>query len=55
MEQKQSQLNPGLINFDKPSDVEYWSKRFGTTPERLKEIVERVGNSPAFIAKLLHK
>jgi hypothetical protein len=29
------------VNVHERYEVEYWSKRFGVTPERLKEAVER--------------
>ena len=33
------------VNIHERYEVEYWSKRFGITPERLKEAVEKVGTS----------
>ncbi|MDN3548180.1 DUF3606 domain-containing protein [Mucilaginibacter aquaedulcis] len=34
-----------LINTSENYEVEYWSKKFGVTPERLKSAVKAVGNS----------
>ena len=33
------------VNIHERYEVEYWSKRFGITPERLKEAVEKAGTS----------
>ena len=33
------------INVHEEYELEYWSKHFGVTPERLKEAVEKAGTS----------
>jgi hypothetical protein len=33
------------VNIHERYEVEYWTKRFGVTPERLKEAVEKAGTS----------
>jgi hypothetical protein len=33
------------VNVHERYELEYWSKRFGVTPERLKEAVEKAGTS----------
>jgi hypothetical protein len=57
METRQTRAEPdqSRINVEQPKELQYWSDRLGTTPERLKEIVERVGPSPRFIAKLIQR
>jgi Protein of unknown function (DUF3606) len=33
------------INLSEKHEVDYWSKKFGVTPERLRSAVEKVGTS----------
>lgn len=33
------------IDVNDPNEVRHWSKSFGVTPEKLKELVARVGTS----------
>lgn len=33
------------INLSEEHEVQYWSERVGLTPERLREVVNEVGNS----------
>jgi hypothetical protein len=33
------------ININEEYEVRYWSEKFGVTPERLREAVQKVGNS----------
>jgi hypothetical protein len=33
------------INLSEENEVQYWSERVGLTPERLREVVNEVGNS----------
>jgi len=33
------------VNINEKYEVEYWTKRFGVTPERLKEAVQKAGTS----------
>jgi hypothetical protein len=42
-----------LINIGENYEVEYWSKKFGVTVERLKTAVKAVGNSAAAVEKQL--
>jgi hypothetical protein len=35
----------GLIATSEPYEVRYWSKKFKTTPAKLKYAVKKVGNS----------
>ena len=39
------------INMGEDYEVKYWSRHFGVTPEELKKVVDRVGNSAAAVAK----
>ena len=34
-----------LINASENYEIEYWSNKFGVTPERLKSAIRAVGNS----------
>jgi hypothetical protein len=43
------------INLNEDYEVSYWSERFGITKEQLKKAVEKVGNSPEDIARLVGK
>lgn len=36
-----------LISMSEPYEVEYWTKRFGCTKQRLQQAVNAVGNSAA--------
>jgi len=33
------------INTNEQYELEYWAKKFGVTPERVRQAVEKVGNS----------
>ena len=33
------------VNTDQDYEIRYWTKEFGVTEERLREIVQRVGSS----------
>ena len=43
------------INLNEDYEVSYWSERFGITKEQLTKAVEKVGNSPEDIARLVGK
>ena len=43
------------VNIHERYEVEYWSKRFGVTPERLKEAVEKAGTSVSAVEAELTK
>jgi hypothetical protein len=44
-----------LINVSEDYEVQYWSKKFGVTVEKLKSAVKAVGNSARAIGKYLEK
>jgi hypothetical protein len=44
-----------LINTHENYEIEYWSKKFGVSPEVLKSAVRAVGNSAAAVQKHLGK
>ncbi len=44
-----------LINTSENYEVEYWSKKFGVSPEELKGAVKAVGNSVAAVKMYLKK
>ena len=44
-----------LINTSENYEVEYWSKKFGVSPEELKSAVKAVGNSASAVRKHLNK
>jgi uncharacterized protein DUF3606 len=41
------------INTNEDYELRYWSKRFGVSQERLKQAVDRVGNSVSAVEKEL--
>ncbi len=43
----------GLINLDDPREVSWWSKRFGCSPDQLRDAVDQVGPSAAQVEQLL--
>ncbi len=44
-----------LINTNENYEVEYWSKKFGVSPEELKSAVKAVGNSAKAVEAHLNK
>ena len=55
MDDKQNigSLDRHRINIHENYEVEYWSKKFGVTPEELKAAVKAVGNSASAVEKKL--
>ena len=43
----------GVIDLDDPREVSWWSKRFGCSPEQLRNAVAQVGRSAAQVEQLL--
>lgn len=43
------------VNVNESWELDYWSKEFGVTKERLKEAVKAVGTSVAAVKKYLGK
>jgi hypothetical protein len=43
----------GRINLSEDYEARYWSDKFGVTPERLREAVQKVGNSPEAVEQEL--
>ena len=41
------------IAIDHPDEVKYWSKHLGITPDELRRLVDKVGNSAAAVTKEL--
>jgi hypothetical protein len=52
---KRGEPDRSLINTHEPYEVRYWSKKFGITPEKLKDAVKQVGNSASAVQKILGK
>ncbi len=44
-----------MINVSEDDELQYWAKKFGITPEKLKSAVRAVGSSVATISKYLNK
>jgi hypothetical protein len=42
---KTAPQNGSRVNVDEEHEVEYWSKKFGVTPSRLRAAVDKVGTS----------
>ena len=43
------------INVHEDYEVQYWSKKFGVTPEQLRKVVGKVGNSVAAVERELKR
>lgn len=43
------------VNVNESWELDYWSKKFGVTKERLKEAVKAVGTSAAAVQKYVGK
>ena len=43
-----------MINVSEDDELQYWAKKFGITPEKLKSAVRAVGSSTVAIDKYLH-
>ncbi len=43
------------INLSEDYEVRYWSEKFGVTPERLREAVQKVGSSAADVENELKR
>ncbi|AXK82285.1 DUF3606 domain-containing protein [Pseudolabrys taiwanensis] len=55
-----SKLNRGIhdrgrINVGEDYELRYWSQKFGITPDCLKKIVDRVGDSVSAVEAALRK
>ncbi len=57
MDDKRNRGEPdrSLINTHEAWEVQYWSKKFGVSPEKLRETVQRVGTSTEAVKKALHQ
>ncbi|MDB5089093.1 MAG: hypothetical protein JWR09_3087 [Mucilaginibacter sp.] len=44
-----------LINAGEYYEIEYWSKKFGITPEKLKSAIKAVGSSAKAVEAYLNK
>lgn len=57
MDDKRNRGQPdrSLINTHENYEVRYWSQKFGVTPEKLKETVQKVGTSAKAVEKELKK
>lgn len=43
------------VNVNETWEIEYWTKKFGVTKEKLKEAVKAVGTSAVLVQKYLGK
>jgi uncharacterized protein DUF3606 len=43
------------INLNEHHEVEYWSKKFGVTPQQLRDAVLKVGNSAEAVERELKR
>jgi len=43
------------ISLSEAHEVRYWSKKFGVSPDRLREVVKKVGNSVEAVERELKK
>lgn len=44
-----------MINVSEDSELQFWAKKFGITPEKLKSAVRAVGSSVGAISQYLNK
>jgi hypothetical protein len=44
-----------LINASEYYELEYWSKKFGVTPEKIKSAIKAVGSSAKAVEAYLNK
>jgi hypothetical protein len=47
--------DPSKINVHEPWELEYWTKKFGVTADRLREAVKAVGTSVKAVTEHLRK
>jgi hypothetical protein len=52
---KSGSQESNLINAGEYYEIEYWSKKFGITPERLKSAIKAVGSSAKAVEAYLNK
>lgn len=52
---KRGPQDAARVNIRESYEVEYWSKRFGVTPAKLKEAVQKVGPMAKDVQKYLGK
>lgn len=52
---KRGQQDRSKINIHEQYEVQYWSKKYGVTPEELRDAVGKAGTSPEAVAKALGK
>jgi hypothetical protein len=43
---KKRPQDPTKINIQQQHELQYWADKFGVTPERIRQAVQRVGTSP---------
>lgn len=57
MDSKQNRGQPdrSRINTSEPWEIQYWTKKFGVSPEKLKETVQQVGASAKAVQQALKK
>ena len=52
---KKGPQDQNRISLSEDYEVRYWSKKFGVTPEQLRKIVGKVGNSVAAVERELKR
>jgi len=52
---KKGPQDQNRISLSEDYEVQYWSKKFGVTPEQLRKVVGKVGNSVAAVERELKR
>jgi hypothetical protein len=52
---KKGPADASRVNVKEPYEVEYWSKKFGVTPQQLKDAEKKVGPMAKDVQKALGK
>ena len=52
---KKGPADASKVNVHEDYEVHYWTKKFGCTPQQLKDAVEKVGTGAAAVEKELKK
>ena len=52
---KKQPQDASKVNVNEQYEVEYWTKKFGVTPDQLKAAVSRVGTSAAKVEQQLKR
>jgi hypothetical protein len=52
---KRGSQDRARINLDQQHEIDYWTDKFGVTPEQLRDAIGKVGNSAEAVERELEK